>query len=74
MPVKGDQFSDGKTFVGVFRGRRQIVTQFELAEFLMQLAPNVNASGHTDWKHAAGWNRFAAQFLELRFHLIVIKA
>src|SRR5204862_3237813 len=52
VPVKGDQLSDRKTFVGVFCSRRQIVTQLELAEFLMQLAPSVNASGHTDWNHA----------------------
>src|SRR5206468_1018661 len=35
MPVKGDQLGDRKTFVGVFRSRRQIVTQLELAEFFM---------------------------------------
>src|SRR5207248_9424562 len=63
VPVKGDQLGDRKTFVGVFRSRRQIVTQLELAEFFMQLAPGVNASGHTDWKHAVRWNRFAAQFV-----------
>ena len=73
VPVKGDQLGDWKSFVGVFRRRRQIVTQLELAEFLMQLAPGINASGHIDWKHAARWNRFAAQFFELRFHLVVVK-
>src|SRR5262249_55824656 len=74
VPIKGDQLGNRKTFVGVFCSRRQIVTQLEFAEFLVHLAPRINASGHTDWKHAAWWNRFATHFVELRLHLIIVEA
>ena len=70
-PVIGDQFADGKTFLRIMDRRREIVSQFQFPEFLLQLRPGVNATGHADWQHAGRRDRLALQFREFGFHLLV---
>ena len=74
VPVKRDQLGNGETFLGIIRGRREIVTELELSEFFMELGPGVHRSRHTDREHAARRNRFAVQLVELGIHLLVGQA
>ena len=74
MPIKRDELRDRKTFLGIFRRGGEIVTELEFAEFLMQLAPCIHRSRHTDGEHAARRNCFAVQLVELGFHLLVAQS
>ena len=73
-PVIRDQFRDGETFLRVMNRRREIVAEFEFAEFFVQLGPRVDRSRHTDRQHAGGRNALALQLRQLRFHLLVAQA
>ena len=73
-PVISDQLRDRKTFLGVTDRRREIVAQFEFAEFLVQLRPRIHRSRHTDRQHAERRNCFAMQLGEFGLHLIVTQA
>src|SRR5262249_9716121 len=50
-PVISNKVGDGKTFLGITNRWREVVAQFELAEFLVQLRPGVNCARDADWQH-----------------------
>ena len=40
-------------------GGREIVAQFQFAEFFVQFEPRVDCAWHTDRQHSSWWNRLA---------------
>ncbi len=71
VPVERDQFRDRETFFCIMDRWCEIVAQFQFPELFMELGPGIHRSRHADRQHAARRNRFAIEFVELGFHLLV---
>src|SRR5262245_18243642 len=61
-PVMRDEVGHWKTFLSIANRRGEIVAEFQFAEFFMQFSPCIDASGNTDWQHAARRDSLAMQF------------